>query len=256
MRKSHSSAWVVLHLLLLLLLPLPYVGDDVVLHNGDVGTVVPAHDRHAVRAHQELLKVPLDVVVPQRFPEEILGVPKLLCHWGTGVLQSGWGGVVSASLPCPTQKTQAGCCPLITPCCGTYLQEGENLLLLGPIHIPFLEELEVGDKATPWPDMPARGGCAGCHAMGSSWRCTGWVGEAQALCFRGPEPQAERRGVTARSCSPCTHHVAGDPSPAGGCQVPCSPCHSTHLSAGRISEFWPGSCFPNWLEGKPRTTSP
>lgn len=35
-----------------------------------------------------------------------------------------------------------------------------------------------------------------------------------------------------------------------------SPHHSTHLSAGRISEFWPGSCFPNWLEGKPRTTSP
>lgn len=101
-----------------LLLLLPHVGDDVVLHNGDVGAVVPAHDRHAVGAHQELLKVPLDVVVPKRLPEEVLGVPKLLCHRGTGVLQ-----------------------------------EGEDLLLLGPVHIPFLEELEVGDKATTWPDI-------------------------------------------------------------------------------------------------------
>lgn len=29
--------------------------------------------------------------------------------------------------------------------------------------------------------------------------------------------------------------------------------HSTHLSPRRISEFFPGSCFPNWLHGKPKT---
>lgn len=85
-----------------LLLLLPHVGDDVVLHDGDVGAVVPAHDGHAVGAHQELLKVPLDVVVPKRFPEEVLGVPKLLRHRGTGVLQQG----TSASLSCPTAPCQ------------------------------------------------------------------------------------------------------------------------------------------------------
>lgn len=31
-------------------------------------------------------------------------------------------------------------------------------------------------------------------------------------------------------------------------------CLSTHLRIGRISEFSPGSCFPNWLQGKPRMT--
>lgn len=33
-------------------------------------------------------------------------------------------------------------------------------------------------------------------------------------------------------------------------------CLSTHLREGRISEFSPGSCFPNWLQGKPRMTRP
>lgn len=33
-------------------------------------------------------------------------------------------------------------------------------------------------------------------------------------------------------------------------------CVSTHLRVGRISEFSPGSCFPNWLQGKPRMTRP
>lgn len=31
--------------------------------------------------------------------------------------------------------------------------------------------------------------------------------------------------------------------------------HSTHLSPRRISEFFPGSCFPNWLHGKPKTVT-
>lgn len=30
----------------------------------------------------------------------------------------------------------------------------------------------------------------------------------------------------------------------------------THLRLGRISEFSPGSCLPNWLQGKPRMTRP
>jgi hypothetical protein len=34
------------------------------------------------------------------------------------------------------------------------------------------------------------------------------------------------------------------------------PLASTHLRLGRISEFSPGSCFPNWLQGKPRMTRP
>lgn len=33
-------------------------------------------------------------------------------------------------------------------------------------------------------------------------------------------------------------------------------CVSTHLRVGRISELSPGSCFPNWLQGKPRMTRP
>lgn len=89
---------------------LPHVGDDVVLHGGDVGAVVPAHDGHAVGAHQELLEVPLDVVVPQGLPEEVLGVPELLRHRWAGVLQ-GWG---NRSVPCvsPSPKIRhAGCWP-------------------------------------------------------------------------------------------------------------------------------------------------
>lgn len=30
----------------------------------------------------------------------------------------------------------------------------------------------------------------------------------------------------------------------------------TYFSPGRISELSPGSCFPNWLQGKPSTTRP
>lgn len=30
----------------------------------------------------------------------------------------------------------------------------------------------------------------------------------------------------------------------------------TYLRPGRISIFSPGSCFPNWLQGKPNTTKP
>lgn len=112
---------LLLSLFIVVLHPLPQVGYDVILHDGDVGAMVPAHDRHTLGAHQELLEVPLDVMVPQGLPEELVGVPKLLRHRGTGVLQ-----------------------------------EGEDLLLIDPIHIPFLEQLEVGNKATSWPDVLKR----------------------------------------------------------------------------------------------------
>lgn len=36
----------------------------------------------------------------------------------------------------------------------THLQESVDLLLFVTIHIPFLKELEVGDKTPTWPDIP------------------------------------------------------------------------------------------------------
>lgn len=37
----------------------------------------------------------------------------------------------------------------------THLQEGKDLLFFLSIHIPFLKELKIGDKATTWTHMPA-----------------------------------------------------------------------------------------------------
>lgn len=74
----------------------------------------------------------------------------------------------------------------------------------------------------------------------------GWWQDPKPLVW-GPQPAA------AAACAPITWL---GPQQSRGDQVSHSPHHSTHLSAGRISEFWPGSCFPNWLEGKPRTTIP
>lgn len=48
----------------------PHVGQDVHLDIADCGPVVPAHDRYAIWPHQELLKVPADVVDFHGFPEE------------------------------------------------------------------------------------------------------------------------------------------------------------------------------------------
>lgn len=196
-------------LFIMVLLPPPHqVGHDVLLHDGDVGAMVPAHDRHALGAHQELLKVPLDVMVPQRLPEELVGVPKLLRHRGTGVLQ--WGA--SASLPCPSKK-QAGCVPLISPCHSTHLQEGEDLLLLGPVHIPFLEQLEVGNKATTWPDVPTRWG-TGCCAMDSSGCLHRGGGRAPTPLFGGRSQQ---------QLQPVLPSPGWDPSRAEGIRCPTAP---------------------------------
>lgn len=38
----------------------------------------------------------------------------------------------------------------------THLQERVELLLFLPVHIPFLKELEIGDKAPARSDMPTR----------------------------------------------------------------------------------------------------
>lgn len=48
----------------------PHVGQDVHLDIADRGPVVPAHDGYAVWSHQELLKVPADIMVLHGFPEE------------------------------------------------------------------------------------------------------------------------------------------------------------------------------------------
>lgn len=49
---------------------LPHVGQDVVLDVADRGPVVPAHDGYTVWPHQELLKVPADIMDLHGFPEE------------------------------------------------------------------------------------------------------------------------------------------------------------------------------------------
>lgn len=48
----------------------PHVGQYVHLDGVDRGPVVPAHDGFAVWPHQELLKVPADVMDLHGFPEE------------------------------------------------------------------------------------------------------------------------------------------------------------------------------------------
>lgn len=37
----------------------------------------------------------------------------------------------------------------------THLQEGKDLLFFFSIHIPFLKELKIRDKATTWTHIPA-----------------------------------------------------------------------------------------------------
>lgn len=93
---------------------LPHVGQDVLLDVADRGPVVPAHDGFAIWPHQELLKVPADVMDLHRFPEEAVRRAQELRGGRTGVLQ-----------------------------------ERVDLLFILPIHISFLKELEIGDEAPP-----------------------------------------------------------------------------------------------------------
>lgn len=96
----------------------PHVGQDVHLDIADCGPVVPAHDGYSVRPHQELLKVPADVVDLHGFPEEAARCAQELRGGRTGVLQ-----------------------------------ESVELLLFVPVHIPFLKELEIRDEAPTRPDI-------------------------------------------------------------------------------------------------------
>lgn len=97
---------------------LPHVGQDVQLDVADCGPVVPAHDGFTVRPHQELLKVPADVMDLHGFPEEAVRRAQ--------ELRGGRAGV---------------------------LQERVDLLLFLPVHISFLKELEIGDEAPTWSYM-------------------------------------------------------------------------------------------------------
>lgn len=68
---------------------LPHVGQDVHLDVADRGPVVPAHDGFTVRPHQELLKVPADVMDLHGFPEEAARRAQELRGGRAGVLGQG-----------------------------------------------------------------------------------------------------------------------------------------------------------------------
>lgn len=68
---------------------LPHVGQDVQLDVADGGPVVPAHDGFTVRPHQELLKVPADVMDLHGFPEEAVRRAQELRGGRAGVLEQG-----------------------------------------------------------------------------------------------------------------------------------------------------------------------
>ncbi|KAJ6667850.1 hypothetical protein lerEdw1_016171 [Lerista edwardsae] len=50
--------------------------DDVILHSGNIRRRSPSHHRLPIWTNQKLLKVPLDIMNPQRLPEQFLGSPK------------------------------------------------------------------------------------------------------------------------------------------------------------------------------------
>lgn len=102
--------------------------------------------------------------------------------------------------------------PLISPCHSTHLQEGEDLLLLGPVHVPFLEQLEVGNKATSWPDVPTRWG-TGCCAMDSSGCLHRGGGRTPKPLFGGRSQQLQ----------PVLPLPGWDPSRAEGIRCPTAP---------------------------------
>lgn len=71
----------------ILCVTLEQVFTDVSSDLRDVDTRVPPHHGLPVWAHQELLKVPLDVADPQRLPEESVSrLPKVVSHWRAGAL--------------------------------------------------------------------------------------------------------------------------------------------------------------------------
>lgn len=68
---------------------LPHAGQDVRLDGADRGPVVPAHDGFTVWPHQELLKVPADVMDLHGFPEEAVRRAQELRGGRAGVLEQG-----------------------------------------------------------------------------------------------------------------------------------------------------------------------
>lgn len=63
-------------------------GADVGPDLGNADTRVPPHHGLPVRPHQELFKVPLDVVGLHRLPEESpIWVAQAVSHWRAGALQ-------------------------------------------------------------------------------------------------------------------------------------------------------------------------
>lgn len=64
---------------------------------------------------------------------------------GTGLV-SAWAGALSGWSPGRSQRQWGWQC--------THLQERVELLFLLPVHISFLKELEIGDEASAWSDVP------------------------------------------------------------------------------------------------------
>lgn len=75
-----------------------------------------------VRTHQELLKVPGDIISTHWTPDDELGIS----HEGRGII-AGEGKLL--------------------------LQKGEQGVAVGPVHIQLLKELELRFKAIPWTDV-------------------------------------------------------------------------------------------------------
>lgn len=149
----------------------------------------------------------------------------------------------------------------------SHLEEGVELLLFLPVHITFLKELEVRHEAPAWPDVSAWNknicrwvlGAGTEPGRGCDTPMLGWAAE---WAFSGPSP------LRCPATQPW-HLTPGAGwglltegvmvqvvSTMGTCIREGDRTPSTHLRLGRISEFSPGSCFPNWLQGKPRMTRP
>lgn len=118
----HSGSLLLLCLIVNLLLRTarrPQVLNDVSLHHGHVGSRVPASDGLPIRVNQKLFKVPFDVIELEVIPEETIGgIPEAEANR--------WAGV---------------------------LQEGEQLLLLHPVHISLFKKLKIGDKPSSGPHV-------------------------------------------------------------------------------------------------------
>lgn len=78
---------------------------------------------------------------------------------GTGLVSAGAGALCRAS----GSRTER----LLHRRLPTHLQERVELLLFLPVHISFLKELEIGDKAPTWSHIP--GGMFTCGSQGGRW---------------------------------------------------------------------------------------